>query len=155
MAGTGSAGKGSGKGSAETGSAGYDIYPYESLGSGHIFSGYAGLALWISQQKTVLIDGYIGIDWAELQSRIAAELNLLGVKGLWYETSAFLKPPDLIEEMVAPFLGTPGTVWGKRTTLTLGDFFRPELAGLGAEAGEGVSILFGIGAGLCGRDAPV
>ena len=160
--------------SAETGSTGYEIYPYESLGSGHIFSGYAGLALWISQQKTVLIDGYIGIDWEELRSRIAAELTLLGVRALWYETSAFLKPAGVIEEMVAPFLGTRGTVWGKRTTLTLGDFFRDELTGLGAEAGglrpgpvelaadglasvpdETVTVLFGIGAGLCGWDAPI
>ena len=146
---------GSGRRAVETKSDGYDIYPYESLGSGHIFSGYAGLALWISQQKTVLIDGYIGIDWEELRSRIAAELNLLGVKGLWYETSAFLKPAGAIEEMVAPFLGTTGTVWGKRTTLTLGDFFRPELAGLRDAADGGVTILFGIGAGLCGWDAPI
>jgi predicted NBD/HSP70 family sugar kinase/mannose-6-phosphate isomerase class I len=149
----------------EAKSDGYDIYPYELLGSGHIFSGYAGLALWISQQKTVLIDGYIGIDWEELRERIARELNLLGVRVLWYETSAFLKPAGMIEEMVAPFLGTPGTVWGKRTTLTLGDFFRPELAGLGVEAGgqtglglaadDGIKILFGIGAGLCGWNAPI
>ena len=149
------AAEGAGKGAAETRPGGYDIYPYESLGSGHIFSGYAGLASWISQQKTVLIDGYIGIDWAELRSRIAAELNLLGVRGLWYETGAWLKPIAAIEEMVAPFLGTPGTVWGKRTTLTLGDFFRPSLAELEVKAGEGVTIIFGIGAGLCGLDAPI
>ena len=158
---------GSGREAAETRTGGYDIYPYESLGSGHIFSGYAGLALWISQQKTVLIDGYIGIDWEELRSRITAELNLLGIRGLWYETSAFLKPAGVIEEMVAPFLGTQGTVWGTRTTLTLGDYFRPELAGMGTDTGglrpgpveltegEGVTIIFGIGAGLCGWDAPI
>jgi predicted NBD/HSP70 family sugar kinase/mannose-6-phosphate isomerase class I len=139
----------------ETQSEGYDIYPYESLGSGHIFSGYAGLASWISQQKTVLIDGYIGVDWEELRGRIAQELNALGVRAIWYEASAFLKPAEVIEEMVAPFLGTQGTVWGKRTTLTLGDFFRPSLAELEVKAGEGVTIVCGIGAGLCGWDAPI
>jgi predicted NBD/HSP70 family sugar kinase/mannose-6-phosphate isomerase class I len=140
---------------ADTAPGGYNIYPYESLGSGHIFSGYAGLASWISQQKTVLIDGYIGIDWEELRERIAQELNALGVRAIWYEADAWLKPADVIEEIVAPFLGTQGTVWGKRTTLTLGDFFRPSLAELEVTRGEGVTIVCGIGAGLCGSDAPV
>ena len=57
------------------------IYPFaDAEGAGHIFSGYAGLARWISRQETVLIDGYIGIDWAELRSQLSQEFRRLGVK---------------------------------------------------------------------------
>jgi predicted NBD/HSP70 family sugar kinase/mannose-6-phosphate isomerase class I len=140
----------------------YNIYPFETLGGGHIFSGYAGLARWISHRETILIDGYIGIDWAGLRSRLSQEFRRLGVKVLWYETSAFMKPAEEIEVMVAPFLGSGDSVWGTRTTLTLSDFFRQELGDLAPAMGEGhcgaggcCNIVLGIGAGLCGLDAPV
>jgi hypothetical protein len=39
----------------------YDIYPFCSLGNGKIFSGYASMAHWVAEQKTVVIDGYEGV----------------------------------------------------------------------------------------------
>ncbi len=131
---------------------GYNIYPFTSLGDGRIFSGYRSLAEWISREKTVLIDGYVGVDWDELRTLLAREFREMDVRVMWYEMSAFLRPADVIEAMVAPFLGTVGSVWGRRTTLVLEDFYRamPEPVDY-----EGVTIVLGIGAALCEWDVPV
>jgi len=39
----------------------YNHIPSHSLGNGKIFEGYASLISWISEQKAVVIDGYVGV----------------------------------------------------------------------------------------------
>jgi mannose-6-phosphate isomerase class I len=84
-------------------------------------------------------------------------LQGLGVKVHWHEVSAFLRSESEIEQMVAPFLGPAGSVWGKKTNLTLGDWYtgrlrewQPPVTGKGA-----INIIAGPGAGLCAWDAPI
>ncbi|MES1249344.1 MAG: ROK family protein, partial [Chitinophaga rupis] len=85
---------------------GYRIFPYESLGSGHIHNGYDSLAFWMIKKSTVRIDGYAGLDWDHLRLRLSAEFRAAGIKTLWYETKAFLKGENEIDQLVTPFLGT-------------------------------------------------
>jgi len=133
----------------------YDIYPFEPLGNGKIFSGYTALARWIAGQKRVRLDGYAGIDWELVRSRICSELRSLGIPVSWYETKVFLQPAERIESMVKPFLGEEGSVWGTKTDLSLGDWYSLELYDWRPEEGAGVCILAGVGAGLSEWEAPI
>ncbi len=134
---------------------GYDIYPFEPLGNGRIFSGYSSLARWIAGYKGVRIEGYAGIDWRLIRHRLCEELRKLGIAILWYETSAFLKTPSDIETMVRPFLGQEGAVWGTKTTLNLADWFIPGLSDWRPEQGSHITIFAGPGSALSQWDTPV
>ncbi len=134
----------------------YDIYPVHSMGTGHIFTGYASLAEWIAQQKNVVIDGYVGNDWAIIRENLSVYFNRRHIPVFWYEAAAFLKPEAVIDTMVEPWLGEAQSVWGKKTTLSLADFFRTELLDeLQPGKKEGINIFIGTGAALCNWDAPV
>ena len=136
---------------------GYDLYPYHRLDEGSIYSGYDSLAGWIASRKTVLIDGYIGNDWAAIRAHLGAAFRSLGKKVLWYETSALMKPENEILELTEPFMGEAGSVWGRLTTLELTDFFRPDAwEKIRVEEDTyDVTILLGVGAALSDWAAPV
>lgn len=134
----------------------YNIFPFHALGDGTIFSGYPSLADWIIEKKTVAIDGYIGNDWETIRKNLALVFRQKNLNVLWYETSAFKKPEHEIEDMVKPFLGEPDSVWGTRTTLTLEDFYNvARLGELQPDEAYDVTILIGIGAGLCKYKMPL
>jgi len=134
----------------------YNIYPFHSLGGGAIFSGYASLADWIIKNKTVAIDGYIGNDWTTIQKNLNSIFRQMKVNVLWYETSAFFKPENEIEKMVKPFLGETVSVWGTKTTLRLEDFYvLKKISNLQLDEDYDVTILIGIGAGLCKQELPL
>ncbi|QDW23925.1 class I mannose-6-phosphate isomerase [Pedobacter sp. KBS0701] len=133
---------------------GYDIYPYFALGEKQIFNGYATLAHHITLQKTVIIDGYVGVYWNLLISSLKKELVSRGLQVNIIDTASFLKDEDLIDEMVEEFLGEKDAVWGKKTTLNLGDFFDLE-ALKASEVNEDcdVNLIIGCGASLSEWDA--
>jgi mannose-6-phosphate isomerase class I len=105
--------------------------------------------------RTVRIDGYAGLDWDHLRLRLSAGFRAAGIKTLWYETKAFLKPENEIDELIAPFLGTPGSVWGTKATLSLADFYTPALTTWQPNEDADLIILAGTGAGLSAWQAPV
>ena len=133
----------------------YDIYPFEPLGNGRIFSGYTALARWMAGQKGVRLDGYAGIDWSLVRSRVCSTLRAMGLRVFWYETNAFLRLTSEIETMVRPFLGLVGSVWGTKTTLNLGDWYDPALYDWQPGEGADIVVLAGTGSGLSSWKAPV
>ncbi len=133
----------------------YDLYPFRRLGEGHIFSGYASLAEWISRQKAVIIDGYAGNDWTAIREHLTGFLDRRSVRVLWYETLAFEKPEPAIEDMVRPFLGEPGDVWGKKASLSLQDFYQDRITAMRPARDYDCTIVIGVGAALCGWNAPI
>jgi predicted NBD/HSP70 family sugar kinase/mannose-6-phosphate isomerase class I len=134
----------------------YDMYPFQRLEKGTIFSGYDSLADWIIEQRIVAIDGFIGNDWAFIQKKLDAIFRDRNLRVLWYETSAFRKTEREIDELVTPFLGEPDSVWGSRTTLELEDFYQMEkLKDLQPASDFDVSVVIGIGAGLCEKEMPL
>lgn len=134
----------------------YDIYPAAALGADKIQSGYDTLATWIASHKTVLIDGFAGNDWNSIRNELSNQLQLLGKNVLWYEMSAFMHDEQTITKLVEPFIGTKGTVWGKRTTLQLTDYYDVEkLHSLPVVDGFDTVILIGEGAALSKWNAPV
>ncbi|MEO8416253.1 MAG: class I mannose-6-phosphate isomerase, partial [Ginsengibacter sp.] len=111
---------------------------------------------WITGQKIVAIDGFGGNDWSAIRQNLSISFRQKNLDVLWYETSAFEKPEDEISEIVKPFLGHPGSVWGTKTTLKLEDFYNvKKLADLQPDQSYDVVILFGIGAGLCTYEMPL
>jgi len=133
---------------------GYDIYPYFALGEKQVFNGYAALADYIMRQKTVVVDGYVGVYWNLFIRSLKKALESRKLRVHIIDTASFLKDEDLIDEMILDFLGEKDGVWGKRTTLTLGDFFDLE-ALKASEVNEDcdVNIVIGCGASLSQWDA--
>ncbi|UPK72014.1 class I mannose-6-phosphate isomerase [Chitinophaga filiformis] len=134
----------------------YNIYPAHALGSGKINVGYETLAAWIIAQQQVLIDGYTGVLWNEIQHALAEIFSRQSLKVKWHFTADALKGEDIIAQMVSPFVGAAGTVWGTRSSLQLSDFFYEEkLAAMQAAGGYDLHIVMGTGAGLVQADIPL
>jgi mannose-6-phosphate isomerase class I len=138
-----------------TGGTVYNHAPYHALGNDKIFNGYGSLADWIIEQKTVLIDGYGGVFYEEVQQSIQQELTKKGYLANWHASADHFKPEEKIDAMVEPFTGEETDVWGTKTSLTLKDFFNEEFFTIAADPSYDINIVIGIGAGLLQWDAPV
>ena len=133
---------------------GYRIYPYHSLGAGKIFSGYASLASWMALHKRVMLDGYGGVLWKEVQHGLQANFDKKALKVCWMNIDAYLKPAAEIQAMVEPFLGAPNSLWGTRCSRRLVDFFDLEAFREPDEAHD-LAIVYGTGAALASWEAPL
>lgn len=147
----------------------YNIYPFEPLGAGRIIDGYDDLAKWIIRQNGARLDGYAGIDWNLVRTRLTTVLRNHGVNVLWHETQAWQKPEAEISTLVKPFLGTENSVWGTKTTLQLADFYTSDLANWHPENATTnptttnnpdtttttINILAGTGSGLAAWNTPI
>ncbi|MBC7398956.1 MAG: hypothetical protein H7289_03350, partial [Mucilaginibacter sp.] len=129
----------------------YDIFPYHGVGSGKIFNGYLSLAKWIAAQKFVAIDGYVGVFWNEVKQSLQDEFEKLNLSVRWIATEDQLKLPAEIQEMVTPYIGAPGVVWGTKAKLTLADFYTVKQ--VVADAGYDITIVIGNAAELMAKDA--
>lgn len=134
----------------------YHLYPAHSIGAGKIFTGYPSLAQWISQHRQVIIDGYSGVAWKEVQQCLQTAFEQEGYSVNWIDVHGLMKSPAAIQRLAAPFLGTPGAVWGTKCTHTLEDFFRMDQV-LACKPNEdyNINIAFGTGAALLSWEAPV
>lgn len=134
----------------------YESMPFFSLGGQEIVAGVAQLTDWIIEQKTVLIDGYGGVFFKEIQLQIQKELEVRGITAKWQFTTDYLKSEAELNLMVAPFLGEENEVWGTKTSLELKDFFKyNELSALQKDNSSTLNIIIGAGAGLVKWDVPV
>lgn len=135
---------------------GYDIYPFKSIGSGKIHLGYSSLADWIIKEKNVRIDGYIGIFWDTIRKELDEEFRKRNLTVRWAVLNDALKSSDDIQQLVDPFLGEPGSVWGKKTSLDLSNFFDDEkLSGMVITKDTDLNIAIGIGASLLPWNAAI
>lgn len=135
----------------QTGDNEYDIYPSYHLSDDLIFEGYQALAQNISSEKVVIVDGYSGVFWDIFKKELNKALLELGVKAVWWDVAAALKPEKEIRTLVEPFLGGDDPVFGKRAESSLSDYFKQEyLHRLCPDHGAEMNILFGCGAALAG-----
>jgi len=132
----------------------YDIYPYHGLGGNKIYRGYGSLAKWMVEQKTVVIDGYVGVFWNHVQAQLQSIFDKENVSVNWVLMTNLLKPSAAIEEMVQPFLGAQDAVWGRKCNLTLSDFFELNQSPEPIHTHE-INIVIGTGAALLGWQAPI
>lgn len=134
----------------------YNIYPTIPLGEKKIYNGYNTLAQWICMHKLILVDGFVGNHWSFIRNSLNKELRLQNKKVIWIEMSAFIKDDAAIAELIKPFIGEYGTVWGKRATCKLEDFYDMQrLLNLQIPTGFDLVILIGEGSALCNWEAPI
>lgn len=134
---------------------GYNLYPVHTLGEGKIFDGFTILATWIIEKKTVLIDGYVGVFWSEIERLLQTEFTKKQVKVNWLRTADQMKSAATVLELVNPFLGEAKSVWGKKTDLKLNDFFETGFSTSQPDTQYEVNIVIGAGAALLNWDAPI
>ena len=135
---------------------GYNIFPFHSLGSGKIFSGFDTLADFLAGSELVVLDGYAGVYWNVIRERLEVEFGKAGKTVKWFEAADHLKASCDIEKLVLPFLGTPGSVWGTKTDLQISDFFIADtINAISPDEAADINIVIGSGAALCGWDATI
>ncbi len=128
----------------------YDIYPACKLSENLIFSGFDALGAEILKQKTIILDGYEGVYYDNFREKLSDYLKNHGRNISWKNTSAFLKKPGIIANLISPFLGADDPVFGSRTTLSLDDFYDNRLKNLLPDPDADISIIAGPGASLTG-----
>lgn len=133
---------------------GYDIYPFHTLEQGQVHHGYASLANWMITQKKVLIDGYAGVYWNEIYAALNEQLAAKGASVKWHFTKEQMVCPVTVSNMVKPFTGEPGGVWGTRCDLQLADFFEKD-RGVEDDPAAVLHVVIGTGAALFDEEAPV
>jgi mannose-6-phosphate isomerase class I len=133
----------------------YNIYPAASLGSGKIFNGFDSLAKYIIENKTVVIDGYAGVFWDDIQHSLHQRFEEEGLSINWINTASLLKPVEQIDALVMPFLGEESSVWGTKTTLALADIFTTGITTQTTDDDYDINIIMGTGAALARWNAPI
>lgn len=128
----------------------YDIFPAFELGPSKIQSGYDGLFNMLSENRAIILDGYVGVDWSEIAAAVSDYFIKKGTEYNLINCADYYKPADLIEELTAPFLGGDDPVFGKKTDLNLTDYFRSDFLAEFDPPRQLTTVVYGCGASLCG-----
>ena len=129
--------------------AGYDVYPTFPLQQGMVYRGFETFAEQISLHSTVIMDGYTGVLWKDLRTRLDKALQNQGIQAAWVDVSLAFRAPEQVEEMVEPFLGGNDPLFGTRANLQLIDFFdQDKLKNLAPVHSSTLTIFYGTGAFL-------
>jgi len=131
---------------------GYDLYPYHTLGSNKIFNGYHSLAGWLARQKFIALDGYVGVFWHDVRGCLSEEFEKKGLFVKWIDTANFLKSPAEIEEMVAPYISNPNSVWGTKCLRSINDFYNINTT-INNDSSFDLTIVYGNAASLFAPEA--
>ena len=131
----------------------YRLYPTHSLEQDKIFSGTKKLAQQLSTFTQVIIDGYVGVFYNELQESLEAEFIKLGKKVNWIDVSRAMKAEEEIDRVIEPFLGADDPVFGTRATINLIDLFdQQKLMQLAPDTHADLNIFIGPGAALASKE---
>jgi mannose-6-phosphate isomerase class I len=131
----------------------YDLYPGFPLGSGKIGLDYSELAERLCAHQRVIIDGYGGVFWEQLQEELKAALAQRGVPTAWHDVSIAMRPEAELSTMIAPFLGGDDPLFGTRCTSELASFFDEQrLGAIRPDPSAALNIIYGCGAALAGWD---
>lgn len=127
---------------------GYTVFPsYQSAFP--VYKGFESLAEKISNEKIVVIDGYVGVLWEHFQEQLHAVLRSFDKKVFWYDINSCLHSPGKINSMLAESLNGDDPVFGKKYNGTITDFFDAEkLQMLKPEPAADICIVYGTGAAL-------
>jgi mannose-6-phosphate isomerase class I len=128
---------------------GYRLYPVHSLGDNAIQPGLVSLAESLPESGVLLVDGDTGVFFEPFVRQLTVALSHLGRCVCPVPVSEWVLPEETVLEMTAPFTGGDDPVFGRRTTLTMRDFFRAgKLESAKPDADSDITIFFGTGAAL-------
>lgn len=128
----------------------YDIFPAFELEPAKIQTGYAALFDMLKTGRTIILDGYVGVDWSEISASISGYFLQRGIEYRLINCADYYKPVGEIKKLTAPFLGGDDPVFGKKTDLELKDYFRSDFLSEFDPLGQVTTIVYGCGASLCG-----
>lgn len=129
----------------------YHLYPSLELGSGKVNTGLDSLAKEISNEKIVVIDGYVGVFYNRIRQQVDDALKALDKSVHWVFAESALKPEAEIDQIIEPFLGGDDPIFGTRATINLVDYFDPKkLHQLKPASAADINIIIGPGAALAG-----
>jgi mannose-6-phosphate isomerase class I len=127
----------------------YDLYPSLRLETGRIGTGIESLIQKLSNQKILILDGYVGVFYDKIRGQVDREFNKLGKKVCWFDINSALKPENEIDKMLEPFLGGDDPIFGTRANISLVDFYDKEkLEAIQCDSTADVNIVIGPGANL-------
>ena len=130
----------------------HDIFPQHEVVDGKIAYGYKTLANRLIDVKTIILDGYIGIDWEEVISSLVAEFEKSNRSVSTFNIKNCLKSELEIKEMVHPFLGGEDPIFGYRTDLNLSDYFDlRKIEKISLDESKDIQIIYGTGASQSNR----
>jgi mannose-6-phosphate isomerase class I len=131
----------------------YDIYPAYPIGDHKIECGYEALIDSMIHHKLVSLDGYSGVFWKDIRTRLETILHARGINACWHPIEAALYPEAQIDKMIAPYLGGDDPIFGRRYPGILTDFYDPaRLARFAPDRQCDLNIVYGPGASLAGWD---
>jgi len=127
----------------------YDILPVHPVYGGEIGLGYKKLASKLANENTIILEGYIGVDWKEVISSLVTAFQQLGRTVFTYDISKCLKSEQEIESMVQPYLGGDNPIFGYKTNLGLHEYFDLNKVGAIRQDEEtDINIVYGTGSSL-------
>ncbi len=104
----------------------------------------------IKEEKKVILDGYIGVDWGEVSITIFQLLRNNGLTLTIYDIKEYFKHEEEIKKLVEPFLGGEDPIFGHKSDLELSDYFdRNRLANIQSDLDSDITIIYGTGASQC------
>lgn len=134
----------------------YDPYPIYDLGHDKIHCDFESLASRLAGNKTVIVDGYVGVRFRIFVEKLAQAFAALGKKVLLWDVSAAFRPEAEIDALIEPYLGGDDPIFGFRAQIELSDFFDKEkLAAIHPDSNADINIIYGSGAALAGWEGPV
>jgi len=127
----------------------YDIYPSFKIEKGKIIDGISELVTELIQFSTITIDGYIGVFWQTLVDQLLVEFSKRNIKIKIYHVDSALKNEESISVLIENDLGKEDSIFGKKTNLSLIDFFDVEkLQNIKPDKNSQINIIVGCGAKL-------
>jgi mannose-6-phosphate isomerase class I len=105
----------------------------------------------MAKQKTVILEGYIGVFYDHFREELETILGNSGIKTSWINTSDYLKPLPAIEKLISQYLGGDDPLFGKRAEIGLEDFFDlVAISNLTPDNDSDINFIIGPGATLSG-----
>jgi mannose-6-phosphate isomerase class I len=139
----------------------YECFPAIPIEQGTMLNGYEALAEKIKSAipeglRTLMIDGYQGVDWHIFRRHLDEELQNQGITAEWQDLQSCWADPAFIRQCLEPFMGGADRVFGSHYPFAAEIFFdAKKMADLrihaamarGRAAGH-LTIVYGCGAGL-------